>query len=97
MIDVRKKHHCFDGRINQYALDTNNQAVLCLVKQDQLDFYFGLFNFSEHPQYIDLSLLRQSMSAFQYRDMIHGKLINLEDHQLELSPYEYLWAEPLKS
>ncbi|PKK93325.1 MAG: alpha-amylase [Tenericutes bacterium HGW-Tenericutes-6] len=97
MIQVRKKHACFDGRTNQFALDTMNQAVLCLVKQNQSNFYFGLFNFSEHPQYIDLSLLRQSMSAFNYKDMIHGKIIHLEDHQIELSPYEYIWAEPVSS
>ncbi|MCR3905450.1 MAG: alpha-amylase family glycosyl hydrolase [Tenericutes bacterium] len=94
MIQIRKNNAFFDGRNLQFSLDVQNQAVFCLLRRYEDELIFGLFNFSEHPQIINLDTLRQNVSSFQYEDIINGRKIDINEHQIELSPYEYLWAFP---
>jgi len=96
LIQNRKAHPCFDGRALQYAVDVNNIGVLALVKRTSDDSCFGFFNFTEHPQYIDMDHLRQNASSFHYENIISGQTIDFTCQQIYLNPYEFVWAKPKK-
>lgn len=94
LISIRKKTSYLNGRAIQYALDVGNNSVLCLIRRHNDQAFVGFYNFSEFPQTIQTDHLRQNLTAFKYMDVINGRLIDLDEQTLELSPYEFIWAKP---
>ena len=97
LISIRKKIPYFDGRVIQFALDINNNSVLCLIRKRQEKMFIALFNFSETPQFISTDILRKTLLSLEYVDVIQGRKLSLNESMIELSPYEYLWAKPIES
>lgn len=97
LIQIRKTHPCFDGRVMQYALDVNHNGILVLVKRLNDETCFGLFNFTEHIQTLDLNHLRQNASSLHYENMMNHELIDLTKPNYTLNPYAFVWAKPKPS
>ncbi len=91
MIIMRKKLPFLHGQSQQYALDTNNKHVFCLIRKHKEKSMIGLYNFSEFPQRINLYPLRQFATSSLYQDVFCKVELDLHKEQFELSPYEYLW------
>lgn len=94
LIALRKKLPYLAGQTIQYALDVDNNSVLCLVRRHKNKTFFALFNFSEVTQCISTQHLRQVLSNQYYEDLIQGRSFDLNWNSLTLSPYEYVWSIP---
>jgi amylosucrase len=94
LIALRKKIPFLHGQATQYAIDVNNHAIYCLIRRQKNQVFFALFNFSEHPQSISTDYLRQQLSSQNYNDVTQGRVFNLYDQSIELSPYEFVWCVP---
>jgi hypothetical protein len=56
----------------------------------------GLFNFSENHQVIDLKEFKSFGIKGLYKDLFQHKEINMNEHQINMYPYEYLWLKHIK-
>lgn len=93
LIKLRKSLPFLHGQESQFALDVNNNAVLCLIRRHRNASFFALFNFSETNQVIRTEHLRQLVTGTQYEDLIQGRVFDLDDETFTLSPYEYVWCK----
>jgi amylosucrase len=92
LIEIRKKLPYLHGQTTQYALDLNNQSVLGIIRQIKTQTFFALFNFSEQTQFIKTDHLRQLFNGMIAIDLVQGRIFNLDEEMIELSPYEYVWC-----
>ncbi|MBU1141213.1 MAG: alpha-amylase [Firmicutes bacterium] len=95
LIRIRKMLPFLDGRTIQFTLNIGNMSIFCLVRKHQDLSYISLFNFSENTQLIKTDMLRQNLSSTTYIDLIEGRNLHLDEPLLELSPYEFIWAQPV--
>ena len=95
LISIRKKFGFFDGRSSQEAIEIGNTSVFCLIRKYRKKVYLGLFNFSEHPQFIGSEIIKKKLSSYVYQDLIQNKSISFIASEIELSPYEFIWARPI--
>jgi hypothetical protein len=92
LIEIRKKLPYLHGQTTQYALDLHNQNVLGIIRQIKTQTFFALFNFSEQTQWIKTDHLRQLFNGMIAIDLVQGRIFNLDEEMIELSPYEYVWC-----
>lgn len=95
LIQIRKELSFLNGQANQFSIDCQNMHVYCLVRSVDNDVFFALFNFSETTQKIQIEQLSQICKSSHYLDKIQGREINMNDYEIELTPYEYLWCVAL--
>jgi hypothetical protein len=93
LIALRKALPELDGQVEQFAIDLNTPNVLCVIRKTKTSALVTFFNFSEHHQEVELSALRQRLSATRYTDLLQGRTLDLSHHTLHLSPYEFLWCK----
>jgi amylosucrase len=92
LIALRKKLPYLHGQASQYAFDLNNPHVFCLIRQIKEKTFFAMFNFSEHTQFVSTEHLKHVLHGETYKDLIQGRQFNLNNPNIELSPYEYIWC-----
>jgi len=96
MIEIRKANLFFDGRSTQYSIPTSEHSVLCLARVYQNEIYLGLFNFCEEQKAIQLDQFRSHLSSSLYENIESTTRYDFNMPTLLLSPYEYIWAKPIK-
>jgi hypothetical protein len=96
MIEVRSKNSIFDGRNVQYVLPMRDPSLLCIVRKEKEDTYFGIFNFSEQHKELDFNSIREVAVSANYQNMISGHNIYLMKSSISLTGYEWMWLKPIK-
>ena len=92
LIKLRKQLPQFQGQAHQYALDLHNEHVFGVIRQNRNHHLFALYNFSELTQRVPTEHLRQMFNGVYARDVVQGRIFNLNDAFIELSPYEFVWC-----
>ena len=92
LIKLRKQLPQFQGQAHQYALDLHNEHVFGVIRQNRNHHLFALYNFSELTQKVPTEHLRQMFNGVYARDVVQGRIFNLNDAFIELSPYEFVWC-----
>ena len=88
MIDIRKGCKFFRSDIQSIPIDMGNKAVFGFHKEDKM---IMLANFSEQEQWVDTYRFNWFGLKEELTDVITERKINLNDNQILLGPYEYLW------
>ncbi|NDO45631.1 alpha-amylase family protein [Clostridium sp. MD294] len=88
MIDIRKNCTFFRSDIQSIPIDMGNKAVFGFHKEDKM---IMLANFSEQEQWVDTYRFNWFGLKEELTDAITARKINLNDNQILLGPYEYLW------
>ena len=96
MIKVRGTNSIFDGRNVQYVLPQRDSSILCIVRKEKEDTYFGIFNFSENHKELDFNSIREVAVSPKYQNMISGGTIDLMKSSIMLAGYEWMWLKPVK-
>jgi amylosucrase len=96
MIELRSKSSIFDGRNIQYVLPQRDPAILCIVRKEKEDTYFGIFNFSEQHKELDLSAIREVAVSSKYQNMMSNHKLDLMETSISLTGYEWMWLKPIK-
>jgi glycosidase len=96
MIELRSKSSIFDGRNIQYVLPQRDPAILCIVRKEKEDTYFGIFNFSEQHKELDLSAIREVAISSKYQNMMSNHKLDLMKSSISLTGYEWMWIKPIK-
>jgi glycosidase len=96
MIELRSKSSIFDGRNIQYVLPQRDPAILCIVRKEKEDTYFGIFNFSEQHKELDLSAIREVAVSSKYQNMMSNHKLDLMKSSISLTGYEWMWIKPIK-
>jgi hypothetical protein len=96
MIELRSKSSIFDGRNIQYVLPQRDPSILCIVRKEKEDTYFGIFNFSEQHKELDLSAIREVAVSSKYQNMMSGYKLDLMKSSTTLTGYEWMWLKPIK-
>jgi amylosucrase len=96
MIELRSKSSIFDGRNIQYVLPQSDPAILCIVRKEKEDTYFGIFNFSEQHKELDLSAIREVAVSSKYQNMMSNHKLDLMKTSISLTGYEWIWIKPIK-
>ena len=97
MIVLRKKNKYLHGQVNQFALDSYNPHVYILVRELKGKTFMAFFNFSEYPQKVSVSHVRQFATGKYYECHLQGRVLNMDHEWFDLSPYEVIWAEAIES
>lgn len=95
LIEIRSQNKLFHGRIRNRIILTDNKQVYVSLKEEETKI-LGLFNFSENNQYIDIVYLKNNGLGGHMKDLISGKLMEFEEDEIRLHPYEFLWLSPYK-
>ena len=88
MIDIRKNCAFFRSDIQSIPIDMGNKAVFGFHKEDKM---IMLANFSEQEQWVDTYRFNWFGLKEELTDAITARKVNLNDNQILLGPYEYLW------
>ncbi len=90
LIAIRKGDTIFSSAIDHQIIDTQNQHVYCMAKEQDGRNLVALFNFSEYPQVLqNESFLPQHLRT-EKKDLYQGKSVNLAAPKTLLGPYEFL-------
>lgn len=92
LISIRKDLPFLHGQSNQEAVNVDNNAIFCLIREYREEKFLALFNFSETNQQFNTYHLRNVLSNHDYIDLIQGRSIDLSSETVELSPYEFIWS-----
>ena len=92
LIKLRKQLPQLQGQAYQYALDLQNEHVFGILRQNRNNHLFALYNFSENTQKVPTEHLRQMFNGLIAKDVVQGRIFNLDDAFIELSPYEFVWC-----
>lgn len=90
MIDIRKNCAFFRSDIQSIPIDMGNKAVFGFHKEDKM---IMLANFSEQEQWVDTYRFNWFGLKEELTDAITARKVNLNDNQILLGPYEYLWLK----
>jgi hypothetical protein len=96
MIELRSKSSIFDGRNIQYVLPQRDPAILCIVRKEKEDTYFGIFNFSEQHKELELSAIREVAVSSKYQNMMSNHKLDLMKSSISLTGYEWMWIKPIR-
>ena len=96
MINIRGSNSIFDGRNVQYVLPQRDSSILCIVRKEKEETYFGIFNFSENHKELDFNSIREVAVSPKYQNMISGGTIDLMKSSIMLAGYEWMWLKPIK-
>lgn len=96
MISLRKKIRFLHAQVNQFALDVFNPHVYVLVRELKGKTFLAFFNFSEYPQKVQVSHIRQFATGQLYECHLQGRELNMDHETFDLSPYEVIWAESIE-
>lgn len=92
LISLRKEMPFLHGQSKQYAVDLENRAVFGFVREYEGKQFLALFNFSENKQTLKTYSLRRVLGKKEYIDLIQKRVLDLNNENLELSPYEFIWS-----
>jgi amylosucrase/maltose alpha-D-glucosyltransferase/alpha-amylase len=85
---VRHNHLAFT-RSETEIVDTGNEHVLAYFRQHQEQSVLVLANFTESPQPLDASRLRQLGLRRTLTDLVAGRLV-IASERLMLEPYQFM-------
>lgn len=88
MIDIRKNCIFFRSDVQSIPINMGNKAVFGFHKEDKM---IMLANFSEQEQWVNTYRFNWFGLKEELTDAITERKINLNDNQILLGPYEYLW------
>lgn len=91
MIHLRKTHSIFAPTIKMVNIASSSNAIYSFMKTEGSKQLLCLFNFSEDRQIIATHEFRYHGIHSTKEDLMTGKKINFDHHQIVLGPYEYVW------
>jgi amylosucrase len=68
-----------------------NPHVFITKRQSGSKLFIGLFNVSDHPQYIEPTKVFPTLPKSRFKDAFQGTIKALDAESLVLGPYEYYW------
>lgn len=86
---IRKQEQVFDASAKVYTYDVHNDSVLCITREMAGDKFFGIFNFSDHPE----TAWMQEEGA--YTDLLTKKPVSLQD--LTVQGHGFYWVKKRKN
>lgn len=82
--NMRQAGSIFAGNADVYAIETQNNAVLGMIRMCKNEKVIGLFNFSAQEQRVWIAELNE-----MYQNVFSGQV--LAGEEVCVKPYEYLW------
>jgi amylosucrase len=68
-----------------------NPHVFITKRQTGKTLFIGLFNVSDHPQFIEPKKVFPTLPTHRFKDVFQGTIKQLDADSLVLGPYEYYW------
>lgn len=93
LIRLRKLHLEFDADAYTHYLQFANTKVYAFYKEKNNQKIICLFNFSEDNQYVDNYEFIATGTNYMTKDIITGKMVDLNHSNIHLHPYEMLWLK----
>lgn len=96
MISTRRELKEFYNE-NDFTLVRNeNDHVFSFVRELEGSKTLVLMNMSEHTQHINQYILEKTGFSFECTDVYSKKDIHIENKQIKLAPYEFMWIKDKK-
>jgi amylosucrase len=96
LIKTRKNEKLMHSSIPLKVIPTQNIHIFAGIKQCGNQKMIGLFNFSENHQILDLKEVKAFGIKGLYKDLFQYKTFDMDAHQINMYPYEYLWLKLTK-
>ncbi len=93
LITLRKKEPLFHSKIEHRVINSNHMNIYVGYKSDIQNSMLFIYNFSENHQQLDLTMLRAQGIFGVYEDLFQHKKVDMNDEQIDIYPYEYLWLK----
>jgi amylosucrase len=92
LIAARKSISMLHSSVVETYPDAMNQHVFITKRTTKEGVFLGLFNFSDHPQYINPLAVLPECAAIPFKDVFHNRNVHLDTDSMVLGPYEYYWV-----
>jgi amylosucrase len=91
LITLRKTQSIFASTVPQRSLDIGNPQVYVMLRENNEECFIGIFNFSEYPQWIQISKVLGSHVSSPKQELYQGKVVDVYAEKILVGPYEFLW------
>ena len=85
--EARRSHSVFDAGVPFHTIDTQNQAVLGLVRENESEKFIGLYNFGGERCTVCTG------ETGLYTDLVTGEAVDAGNVPLEPFGFRWLWKE----
>ncbi len=82
---IRRQERVFEASADVWTYDVHNNAILCIVRQQAGERFFGIFNFAGCPE---TAWMKEEGS---YTELLTGKKMELVD--IVIPPYGFYWLK----
>jgi amylosucrase len=93
MIDVRKDIKEFHSENDYKIIKNENNSVFSFMRELDEEKTLILMNVSEQTQYVNDYIVRHNNLGYYIYDQYSGRDIRVENNQIKLEPYEFLWLK----
>ena len=85
--EARRSHSVFDAGVPFHTIDTQNRAVLGLVRENESETFIGLYNFGGER------CTAYTGETGLYTDLVTGEAVDAGNVPLEPFGFRWLWKE----
>lgn len=93
MIDVRKNIKEFHSENDYEIIKNENNSVFSFMRELNGERTLVLMNLSENIQFVNEHIVFQTDFGYYIYDQYSGRDIRVENGQIKLEPYEFLWLK----